>query len=125
MFAPKGTSKEIIDTLEDVWPTIFVAEFARESGEFPPFLHILTDTSYATSFSNEGERATGLLASVRDPDALASRLAKIWPTLPRRPIPAEEEAVAIEHQKRVLEAGRQFVVAASEALDLFGRRDRE
>jgi glycosyltransferase involved in cell wall biosynthesis len=61
----------------------------------------------------------------RDPDALASRLAKIWPTLPRRPIPAEEEAVAIEHQKRVLEAGRQFVVAASEALDLFGGRDRE
>ena len=61
----------------------------------------------------------------RDPDALASRLAEIWPTLPRRPIPAEEETVMIAHQKRVLDAGRRFVVAVREALDLFGRRDRE
>jgi len=61
----------------------------------------------------------------RDPDALASRLAEIWPTLPRRPNPAEEEAVAIAHQKRVVEAGRRFVVAVREALDLFGRSDRE
>ena len=57
----------------------------------------------------------------RDPDALASRLAEIWPMLPRRPNPAAEGAVAIAHQKRVVEAGRRFVAAVREALDLFGR----
>ena len=61
----------------------------------------------------------------RDPDALASRLAEIWPTLPRRPNPAEEVGVATAHQKRVVEAGRRFVVTVREALDLFGRSDRE
>src|ERR1700736_2024111 len=57
----------------------------------------------------------------RDPDALASRLAEIWPALPRRPNPAEEGAVATAHQKRVLDAGRRFIVTVGEAIDLFGR----
>jgi glycosyltransferase involved in cell wall biosynthesis len=57
----------------------------------------------------------------RDPDALASRLAEIWPTLPRHPNPAEGEAVAIAHQKRIVEAGRRFIVTVGEAVDLFGR----
>ena len=57
----------------------------------------------------------------RDPDALASRLAEIWPVLPRRPNPAEEGAVATAHQKRVLDAGRRFLVTVGEAIDLFGR----
>jgi len=57
----------------------------------------------------------------RDPDALASRLVEIWPVLPRRPNPAEEGAVATMHQKRVVEAGRRFIVTVSEAVDLFGR----
>jgi glycosyltransferase involved in cell wall biosynthesis len=56
----------------------------------------------------------------RDPCALASRLAEIWPALPKRPDPAEEEAVAIAHQKRVVETGRCFVAAVRDALDRFG-----
>src|SRR5216683_726673 len=54
----------------------------------------------------------------RDPDALANRLEEIWPTLPRRPNPAEEGAVAELHEQRVVDAGRRFVVAAREAVDL-------
>jgi glycosyltransferase involved in cell wall biosynthesis len=61
----------------------------------------------------------------RDPDALASRLAEIWPTLPRRPNPAEEGEIAAAHQQRVVEAGRCFVGAVREAIDLFGRSARE
>ena len=57
----------------------------------------------------------------RDPDALASRLAELWPVLPRRPNPAEEGSVATAHQKRVLDAGRRFIVTVGEAIDLFGR----
>jgi glycosyltransferase involved in cell wall biosynthesis len=56
----------------------------------------------------------------RDPDALASRLAEIWPALPRRPDPAEEAAVAVAHQKRVVETGRCFVAGVHDALDRFG-----
>jgi len=61
----------------------------------------------------------------RDPDALANRLEEIWPMLPRRPNPAEEGAVATAHQQRVVDAGRRFVVAAREAVDLFGRLGQE
>src|SRR5204863_9043215 len=56
----------------------------------------------------------------RDPDALAMRLAEMWPTLPRRPNPAEEGAVATAHQDRIVEAGRRFVETVREAVDLFG-----
>jgi glycosyltransferase involved in cell wall biosynthesis len=56
----------------------------------------------------------------RDPDALASRLAEIWPALPRRPDLAEEAVVAVAHQKRVVETGRCFVAAVRDALDRFG-----
>jgi glycosyltransferase involved in cell wall biosynthesis len=56
----------------------------------------------------------------RDPDALASRLAEIWPTLPKRPDPAEEAAVAVAHQKRVVETGRCFIAVVRDALDRFG-----
>ncbi|HKM71806.1 MAG TPA: glycosyltransferase [Stellaceae bacterium] len=56
----------------------------------------------------------------RDPDALASRLAEIWPALPKRPDPAEEAAVAVAHQKRVVETGRCFTAAVRDALDRFG-----
>lgn len=61
----------------------------------------------------------------RNPDALARRLAEIWPMLPRRPNPAEEAAVVEAHEQRVVETGRRFIAAAREAIALFGSSDGE